>query len=247
MTKQKELLKRLEAEFVICADRQRAVEQQRYMKSQMPYFGVTMPEVKKITKQVLKEYVPEDNQEYRDALVYLFANAKQREVWYAGLVYAQRFTKYITEENIDVYEKIVRMTNWWDIVDLAAQNLIDAAFINNAYDRLLVTDAGKSVDESKLAPYAKNWIKDDDLWIRRTALLVQLKYKSATDFILLKKLILQAAHEKDFFMRKAIGWALRAYSYVEPQEVVSFITDNKDKLSTLSVREGLKVVKRKIQ
>jgi len=228
MKKPKELLEKLEAEFVKSANKERAKQQQWYMKSQMPYFGVVMPEVKKITKKVLKEYAPENNQEYRDMLLYIFENAKYRELWYAGLVYADRFKAYITEKNIDVYEKIVRITNWWDIVDHVAQNLIGKALLGS----------------KQVRKYAKKWILDDDLWIRRTALILQLKYKDKTDFQLFKELILQVTHEKDFFIRKAIGWALRSYSYTEPEKVICFIEQNKDKLSTLSVREGLKVLTR---
>jgi len=239
MIKQKELLEKLELEFLNVGNKEQAIKQQQYMKSQIPFFGVAMPEVKKITKKVLKDYIPKDNQEYRDTALYLFENAKRREVWYAGLVYAQKFEKHIKEENIDVYEKIIRITSWWDIVDLAAQNLIGRALVGDSLYTLF------SGSKGKVDLYAKKWIKDDDMWIRRTALLIQLKYRRATDFNLLKKLILQVSGEKDFFMRKAIGWALRSYSYVAPQEVITFIEKNKNKLSTLSIREGLKVVNKK--
>lgn len=229
MSKAQELVKILEQEFIKNADKDRAVQQQRYMKSSIPYYGVILPQIRTITKSVLREYAPESNQEYRETLVYFYKNTEYREFWYAGLVYADNFKKFIKQENLDVYIEIVRLTRWWDIVDHVAANFVGRALAGS----------------NNFSEVARELIKDQDLWVRRTSLLAQLKYKDKTDFDLLKELILQAAHEKDFFMRKAIGWVLRQYSYTSPECVKGFIEENRGRLSGLSVREGLKVINKK--
>ncbi|EKD23437.1 MAG: hypothetical protein ACD_82C00040G0002 [uncultured bacterium] len=127
---------------------------------------------------------------------------------------------------MDVYIEIVRITRWWDIVDYVAANFIGKALIGS----------------ENISKISRKLIEDEELWVRRTGLLLQLKYKEKTDFDLLKELVLKMAHEKDFFIRKAIGWMLRQYSYVDPDSVKSFIEENRDKLSGLSIREGLRVI-----
>ncbi|KKP29913.1 MAG: hypothetical protein UR12_C0001G0048 [candidate division TM6 bacterium GW2011_GWF2_30_66] len=226
MNKAQELIRVLEQKFIKNSDKDRALQQQRYMKSSMPYYGVTMPQVRAITKGSLKQYAPESNQEYRETLIYIFKNAEYREFWYSGIEYADNFKKFITQENLDVYIEIVRITRWWDIVDYVAANFIGKALIGS----------------ENISKISRKLIEDEELWVRRTGLLLQLKYKEKTDFDLLKELVLKMAHEKDFFIRKAIGWMLRQYSYVDPDSVKSFIEENRDKLSGLSIREGLRVI-----
>ncbi len=87
-------------------------------------------------------------------------------------------------------------------------------------------------------------IRDDDLWIRRTAVLSQIRHRGQTDAETLFRHCLDRAHERDFFMRKAIGWALREYSKAEPDGVLAFLREHRSVLSGLSFREGAKVLKR---
>ena len=82
------------------------------------------------------------------------------------------------------------------------------------------------------------------MWVRRTALITQLNYKTETDFTLLQERILTVCQEKEFFIRKAIGWALRQYSYIDAERVVRVIAENREKLTPLSIREGLKEIRR---
>jgi len=228
MNKPEKLIKKLEAEFLKVADPIKAEAQKKYMKSQMQFFGVSLPDVKKISNAVFKDFIPEDNQEYCNTLLYLFEHAKQREIWYAGITYASKFKKFILEENIDVYIKIIRISGWWDIVDMFAANLVGTSLLGS----------------KNMYKFANKWICDKNMWVRRTALLFQLRYKDKTDFDLLSGLILKVSHEKEFFIRKAIGWSLREYSKTNPEIVKTFIESNKDKLSGLSILEGLKVIKR---
>ena len=214
--------------FAQHADSEKAKGQQAYMKSSMPYWGISVPDVRKICNQIFKEFVQQDNKEYRETVWYLFKNAKRREEWYAGMNYAKKFKKFIIPENIDLYLDVIRLTQWWDIVDDFAVHLVGQAL--------------KHVED--IRPYLTVWIDDDNMWIRRTALLAQLKYKEKTNLDLLTGLILKVAHEKEFFIRKAIGWVLRQYSYTDSEWVKNFIKKHKDLLSGLSIREGLKAINR---
>lgn len=233
MKKAQKIFSLLEQEFHKNADIAKAEQQEKYMRCQMSYYGVTIPKVRLISKAIFKDHAPEDAKEYRETLMYLFENAKYREFWYSGVEYADTFKNFIKEENLDIYIKIIKFTAWWDIVDHLAANIVGKAL--------------SKLEKEKISNYAKLFIQDEHLWVRRTGLLLQLKYKENTDFDLLKELILEVAHEKDFFMRKAIGWALRQYSYTNPEIVVNFIEEKRDVLSPLSIREGLKVVNRKLK
>ncbi|MCK5632354.1 DNA alkylation repair protein [bacterium] len=226
--KQKKLLEVLQKEFAEYANEERAQGQQRYMKSSMPFWGITLPEVKKICNKIFKNFVPQNNTEYRSIILYLFKNAHCREEWHAGMQYAGKFKSFIKKDNVDLYLKVIRIAQWWDIVDHVAVNLVGQAIKDN--------------DDIK--KYLEKWIVDENMWIRRTALLAQLKYKEETNSKLLESLVLQVSDEKEFFIRKAIGWALRQYSYSNPAWVKNFIKTHQDKLSTLSVREGLKTIQR---
>eukprot|EP01087_Luapelamoeba_hula_P014055 TRINITY_DN4057_c0_g1_i2.p1 TRINITY_DN4057_c0_g1~~TRINITY_DN4057_c0_g1_i2.p1 ORF type:complete len:122 (+),score=10.59 TRINITY_DN4057_c0_g1_i2:413-778(+) len=121
---------------------------------------------------------------------------------------------------------MIRNKSWWDTVDIIASNLVGS----------LVTQF------PQLSATMDNWISDEHLWVRRTALIHQLKYKAATNTDRLYSYIGQLMHEQDFFIRKAIGWALREYSKTDPDSVRDFIAANDSELSSLSKREGSKYV-----
>jgi 3-methyladenine DNA glycosylase AlkD len=225
----KELVAELRKTFSRLGNPQVAKEQQRYMKSEMPFWGLKAPQLKKICPPIFKKYTPQSNEDYRNSVLYIFKHAIRREEWYVGFIFATKFKKYVTEKNVDLYIKLVRLTEWWDAVDGIASNLIGPALLGS----------------TNLKAFLKSWIRDDNMWVRRTALLTQLKYKDRTDFTLLSSMIKETWHEQDFFIRKAIGWALRQYSYSDSEKVIEFIYNNNDDLSKLSVTEGLKALKRR--
>jgi len=228
LSMKKDLLVELCNEFCKKKNSRIAKEQQRYMKSKMPYYGIQAPQLKKIYPPLFNKYAPISNKEYRNTILHIFNNAKHREEWYAGLAFANKYKEFIIEENIDIYIEIIHLTQWWDTIDNIAPKLIGTAL----------------KDSKNLGKFLIEWIKDKNLWVRRTALIAQLKYKKRTDFTLLSNLIKQTCHEKEFFIRKAIGWSLREYSYSSPKDVSDFINKNKDNLSHLSITEGLKAIKR---
>lgn len=228
MADKKLLLSLIRDRFKLLADPVRAKGQQRYMKSEMPYWGIKTPDSRKACRKLFKLNPPKSNNEYRRTILYFFNNAEKREEWYAAINYAAQFKEFICFENLDVYLEIVHISQWWDVVDATATNLIGSALKGS----------------SQLSTILKIWIQDENLWVRRTALITQLHYKTETDFTLLQELIVTVCLEKEFFIRKAIGWALRQYSYIDAEGVERFIAEYEERLSPLSIREGLKAINR---
>ena len=225
--KEKQILKDLKTSFEQKANPVNAKEQKRYMKSRLDFWGIKTLELNQLAKSVFRNYSLESAQEYRKILLYLFENASKREEWYAAIQFALFFKAFIKEENLSVWVKMIRLAGWWDITDSITGKLIGPTLKDN----------------EKMTTYARKWIEDENFWIRRTALLMQLKYKTKTDFELLKELILKTKHEDELFIQKAIGWALRQYSYYNPEVVLKFVSESE--LSRLSKREALKVIERK--
>lgn len=217
-----ELLKKIVAH----ANPERAAQQQAYMKSSMPYWGIPKPVLAELTKPIFKKYAPENNEEYRYVVSYLFTTATHREQWYVAIDYARMFKKYICKNNIDLYLDLNMKGQWWDIIDTVSDHLIGKALLG----------------QPALPSLLQQWIKHENMWIQRTALLAQLKYKEKTDFDLLTDLINQVIDHKDFFIRKAIGWTLREYSKTNPESVKIFIELNRSRLSNLSIKEGSKYI-----
>ena len=128
---------------------------------------------------------------------------------------------------IDLYEKLIIQKSWWDSVDGLAATQVGGHF--KKYPGLI-------------GEYTAKWMDSGNIWPQRTCLLFQLKYKDNTDFELLTSFIEPLAGSKEFFIRKAIGWALRQYSKFNPQVVVDYL--EVQQLSNLSRREALKVIER---
>jgi len=118
--------------------------------------------------------------------------------------------------------------SWWDTVDLIATNLVGKLF--QKFPELILY-------------YITKWATSENLWLQRTTLLFQIKYKDKTDAALLFKLIESFAGHPDFFIRKAIGWALREYSRTDPQLVAEFVKNHQ--LSSLSTKEAVKLLKKR--
>lgn len=210
------------------ADQNHALEQQAYMKSALPFWGIRKPDLDKIAKPFIKNHQPSNNEQYRSTITALFWHAQHREEWYVALMYARHYKKHIRPENIDLYIDIIRHAQWWDITDVIAPHLIGTALAK---------------DSELLQAKLNEWIADECFWISRTALLTQLHYKKNTDFGLLSSLILKISHHKEFFIRKAIGWALRELSKTDALLVQTWVEENKDRLSNLSYTQALKRIR----
>jgi len=130
----------------------------------------------------------------------------------------------VAPDFIDVAHELIVAKSWWDTVDSLASHTVGT--LVHHHPRLVTT-----MDE---------WIGSDNIWLARTAILYQLRYKEATDVDRLFRYTLIKANHPDFFMRKAIGWALRQYAWVAPETVRAFVLANEAKFSGLTRREALK-------
>lgn len=151
---------------------------------------------------------------------------EQREFQYTACDIAEKYLMLASNQAIPFFENMIRTKSWWDTVDKIASNLIGPTILKYPKSKLILDD----------------WIRDSNMWIRRSAILFQLRYKYETDEQLLFKYCRHAMHEKEFFIQKAIGWALREYSKTSPSSVINFIDKYRSKLSSLSIREGSKMI-----
>jgi 3-methyladenine DNA glycosylase AlkD len=219
------LRKRLESE----GDADRAAAQRAYMKSTMPYAGVTAPAIKRVTAALVTQYPCVDAQDWQRTVESIWDHARYREERYVavGFARARQYRQFRTPAVLPLYEKLIVAGAWWDFVDEIAINLVGELVLGHP---------------KATKPVMRRWAHDDDIWKRRTAILCQLKAKVATDTRLLTAVIAPSMTETEFFLRKAIGWALREYSKTDPNWVIGYVTDNRQRLSSLSKREGLKVL-----
>ncbi len=216
------------------ADRLRAVANpvkaegmQAYMKTDMPFYGVQKAGRTPILRELVKTYPPGNAQDY-EALVRGLWDLPHREEKYLALGVARHFKEFITPERLALYQDLIVEGAWWDFVDEVATQLIRSLVINHP----------------KAAwPTVDTWITDSDIWLRRSALICQVGAKDQTDPARLFRFCELQIAEKEFFIRKAIGWSLREYAKTDPDAVAGFIDTHREELSALSFREGSKHIK----
>ncbi|MBC2111950.1 DNA alkylation repair protein [Listeria innocua] len=191
-----------------------------YMKNQFPFLGIRATERKKLVADFLRENgMPDD---LLELVVELFAE-KERELQYAAIDLLSRYGKKQASEAIEIYEQLVTTKSWWDTVDGLAGTVVSNHF--KLYPDLIPI-------------YNEAWINGDNIWLARTAILFQLKYKEETNAELLFANCEKWLGSKEFFIQKAIGWALRQYAKVDSEAVRVFV--NSHTLAPLSRREALK-------
>lgn len=214
----------IDSEFKKLADPEKAPAMAAYMKTKMPFLGIQKPERIPVYREMKKQFRPATRSDYEKGILALWG-LPHREEKYAAIQYASSFDEFIGQDSLPVFERLIREGAWWDFVDPIAIELVGGALLRNRLQMTRVMDS---------------WSEDQDLWIRRSALLSQIHHKKNTDSKKLFEYCLKLCHEKEFFIRKAIGWALRQYSYVDPQAVRAFLIKNQSRLSPLSYREGAK-------
>lgn len=215
----------LEQEFHSYADSERAEKQKAYMRGQFDYYGLTSPIRREIQKPFLvKEYLPHK----KEALMIIQELWKkpQREFQMFGLDLFYRYLKNLEEEDITLIEKLIINKSWWDTVDFLSYKLAGTYFKKFPAQR---------------AKYVDKWINSDNIWLQRSAILFQLKYKDKMDTFLLSSILTELNGSKEFFINKAIGWILREYSRTDPEWVINFVKAHT--LSNLSKKEALRLIK----
>ena len=209
------------------AEPERAAPMQAYAKSAMPYLGVTAVPLRKVCREAFADLELPTAAAWRDAALRLWRGARFREERYCAieLTGVRRFDRFQDMAALPMYEEMIVTGAWWDLVDGIASHRLG----------LLLRRFPREMRKEMLA-----WSRSDDLWKRRSAILCQLTFKKTTDLDLLYATIEPALSSKEFFLRKAIGWALRQYAWTDPGEVRRYVREHEQALSPLSKREALK-------
>ncbi|WP_160665275.1 DNA alkylation repair protein [Pseudarthrobacter sp. ATCC 49987] len=219
-----ELMSAIRLRLSAAADPVRAAGAQAYMKSDMPSLGVRVPEVRRIVKAAATELPPGSLEELQSDVLELWRGARWREERYAAIDLTGLRLAAGELSMLPLYEEIIRSGAWWDLVDGVSHRLCE----------LLQTH------REDMSRVLLGWSTDADFWIRRAAITAQLGAKSATDPALLAAVIESNLADPEFFIRKAIGWALRDYAATDPGWVRDFAARHGEALSPLSRREALR-------
>lgn len=213
----------LKALFEQNANPANAAPMKKYMREQFEFLGIKTPERRALQKEFISEHRLPPLEEL-DAVVRGLWSLPQREFQYAAVSLLGKLEKKLEPDFVSTLEYLIVTKSWWDTVDSIAGDIVGVHF-----KRFL------KVREK----YLKKWRKSDNFWLKRTCLLFQLGYKKEeTDFNLLCEIIRENLGSDEFFINKAIGWALRQYARTDPKAVKKFVkaTD----LHPLSRREAMK-------
>jgi 3-methyladenine DNA glycosylase AlkD len=210
------------AALTAAADPSKAEGMQAYMKTDMPFYGVQKPAREGILRDLVRDFPPSEAASY-EQLVLVLWDLPHREEKYLALGVARRFEEFVTPEALPLYRRLIVEGAWWDLVDEVATHLICDLVLGYP---------------DEVWPTVDTWIDDDDMWLRRTAIICQVGAKERTDAVRLFGFCEKRSFEKEFFIRKAIGWALRQHARVDPEAVARFVISHRDGLSGLSYREA---------
>lgn len=214
----------LKALFQEKANPLHAPAMERYMLNQFRFFGIPSPERKLLTREFKQQCGLPDPLQFNET-VRLIWEMEERELQYVIMEIISSKQCLRNPERIHLFGEMIVNRSWWDTVDYIASNLVGPWM---------------SLYPERTAEFTESWLNSGNLWLQRTVLLFQLKYRDRTDEQLLFRAIRQLAGSREFFIRKAIGWALREYSKTRPERVTGFVEANP--LSPLSRREALKVI-----
>ncbi|MFF5625664.1 DNA alkylation repair protein [Microbacterium sp. NPDC012755] len=204
------------------ADPTIAPGQQAYMKSSMPFLGVKVPQARRIARQAARGR--KDAAELRAAALELWRGATHREERYAATEIMGLRPLRGRLDMLDVHEEMIRTGAWWDHVDEVSHRLAETL----------------NARPEELTPVLVAWARDEDFWVRRASIISQLGRRGDTDVALLVSAIQPNIADTEFFIRKAIGWALREYAKTDPEWVRTFVAAHEGELSGLSRREAMK-------
>ena len=209
--------------FEINEDKENAIKMSNYMRNMFDFYGIPTPKRKEIYKELFKEEkkLRKIDWEFLDKCY----EDNHREFQYLVYDYLLLMKKYTVYEDINKIEKYILTKSWWDTIDFLCKVIGDIGLRDLRVKDLMI-----------------KWSKSSNIWIRRTAIEHQLNLKENTDPILLEKIIINCFGSDEFFINKAIGWALREYSKTNPEWVKEFIEKYNDKMDNLSIKEASKYI-----
>jgi len=203
-----------------------AAPMKAYMKDKFDYLGIKA----KPRQEALKAFIRQNGlpqPEKVDACIREFWEMPEREFQYCAMELLEKAHRKAPDDALPLYLYMTVTKSWWDTVDMIAPKLIGKFLAKRPEQE---------------APLSKEWREDENIWLKRTALLFQRSRKAKTNWPLLQENIEACIGQPDFFIRKAIGWVLREYGKVNPQAVLQFV-DQHPELSPLSKKEALKHLK----
>jgi 3-methyladenine DNA glycosylase AlkD len=218
-----EYIKQLKKVYAENGKPKRASQQEQYMRNKFEFYGLTSPERKILSKPFLEHsFLPSKVEAHKIAK--LLWEEPKRELQHFTLDLLEKYAKKPDQEDIKLYEWMITHKSWWDTVDFIAPTLAGNYF---------------KIFPNKLPSINKKWLTSNNIWLQRSTLIFQLKYKDQTNTDLLTSNIRYLLGSKEFFINKAIGWSLRQYARHNPHWVIGFV-ENTPQLSGLSRREAMK-------
>ena len=229
MTTAPPLLRALRRPLAAAGTRERAEGARAYMKSAMPFHGVDAKTLRAICRQVFAGHPVASPEAWRRDVLAIWRGAQFREERYAAIEFTgDRCARgFQTMASLRMYEEMIVTGAWWDLVDALATKRLGEILRNEA---------------APMRRAMREWSRSDDLWKRRSSILCQNSFKADTDLDFLFACIEPSLGSKEFFLNKAIGWALRSYAWTDPKPVVAYVEANRARLAPLSIREALKNV-----
>ncbi len=212
---------KLYEEMIQHKNEEQAQKMSKYMLNKFEYIGIKTPERRKIFKNFFKEYKNEEKIDWE------FVNKcwenKYREFQYVAADYLKNMKDKLTIDDIPKFKQLILKKSWWDTID-----------------NLDMTIGALALKDSNVNKILLEWSLDENIWLRRIAINHQLLRKEKTNAELLEKILKNNLGQAEFFINKAIGWALRDYSKTNPEWVKTFIEENKEKMAKLSIKEASK-------
>ncbi|MBQ7667995.1 MAG: DNA alkylation repair protein [Clostridia bacterium] len=209
--------------FELNANKENAIQMSKYMRNMFEFYGLPAPK----RKEVYDDFIKSEKKAKMIDWEFLDECYKDnhREFQYLVFDYLLAMKKYAVYEDIFKIKKYILDKSWWDTIDFLCK---------------VIGDIG--VRDIKVKDLMLDWSKDENIWLKRTAIEHQLGLKEKTDTELLKKIVINNFGSNEFFVNKAIGWALRDYSKTNPEFVKDFINTYKDKMNSLSIKEASKYI-----
>ena len=212
---------KLYEEMIQHKNEEQARQMSKYMLNKFEYIGIKTPERRKIFKNFFKEYKNEEKIDWE------FVNKcwenKYREFQYIAADYLKNMKDKLTRDDIPKLKQLILKKSWWDTID-----------------NLDMTIGALALKDSNVNKILLEWSLDENIWLRRIAIDHQLLRKDKTNTELLSKILKNNLGQTEFFINKAIGWALRDYSKTNPEWVRNFIEENRENMAKLSIKEASK-------
>jgi 3-methyladenine DNA glycosylase AlkD len=218
-----EALSRFRQQFKRLADPERAAQEKRYLKSPFKFYGVSVPQMRAVARQFRRENRDVAKRALWDICQALWQGEFHEERALAMLL-LEEYRTLLDYSDIPLLERMLRESTNWDQVDEISVHLVGSVLEK----------------DQRALEYLKGWSRDPSFWMRRAALLSQLLLfrERKGDKGLFYSFADEMMEEKEFFIRKAIGWVLRDMARVDPEEVFRFVAENKDRMSGVTFREA---------